>query len=180
MSQDHKQSTEPVVSEPHTGHGGTSFEGSDASVKIVLGSLSIIALTLVITALLTFPIQNVLKTANPPGNLPSPLAPERVIPPAPLLEVHPWDTLPKLREHEEEILNSGGKDDNGHVHIPITQAMDQVISQLKIRPESPAGLTNPGGIGWDYNGSVKTVPPGYQGPQQPATIRGEIRKNAKK
>ncbi|HEX4771670.1 MAG TPA: hypothetical protein VH351_12605 [Bryobacteraceae bacterium] len=177
MSHKHEQHSEHVVTDPHAGHGGTSYEGTDASVKIVLGSLAIIAITLVITALLTFPIQNVLKVANPPGNLPSPLAPERVIPPAPLLEVHPWDTLPKLRAHEDELLN-GGKDQKGQVHIPITRAMDQVVSQLKIRPESPPGLTNSGGYGQDYSGSVKMVPPGYQGPQP--TIQGEIRKNAQK
>jgi hypothetical protein len=176
MSHEHEHTAKPVVTEPHLGHGGTSFEGTDASVKIVLGSLGIIALTLFVTALLTFPIQNTLKTVNPPGKLPSPLAPDRVIPPAPLIEVHPWDTLPKLRAHEEEILSAGGKDQKGQVHLPITQAMDQVVSQLKIRPESPAGLTNSGGFGHEFSGSVKNVPPGYQ----PPTIQGEIRKNAQK
>jgi hypothetical protein len=181
MIHDPKHPPAVVVTEPHTGHGGTSFENSDASVKIVLGSLAVIAVTLVITALLTFPIQNVLKTVNPPGNLPSPLSPERVIPPAPLLEVHPWDDLPKLRAHEDEVLNSGGTDANGHAHIPITQAMDGVISQLKIRPGAPQGLANPGGLGWDFGSSVSKVPPGYQGPAaQGPTIKGEIRKNAQK
>lgn len=167
---------EPVHSEAHHGHEGTSYEGTDASVRIVLGSLGIIAVTLVITAILTFPIQNLLKKANPPGNLPSPLAPERIIPPAPLIEVHPWDTLPRLRAHEEEVLSSSGTDANGHVHIAIADAMDQVISQLKIRPGSPAGLTTPGGNSGDYSGTVKAVPPGYQGQPGP-TISGEIRKN---
>jgi hypothetical protein len=181
MSHDPKHPPEVVVTDPHAGHAGTSYEGTDASVKMVLGSLAVIGVILFITALLTFPIQNILKTVNPTGNLPSPLAPARVIPPLPLLEVHPWDDFPKLRAHEDEVLNSGGKDATGHVHIPITQAMDNVVSQLKIRPEAPKGLTVPGGQGWDFASSVNNLPPGYQTPaQQKATIQGEIRKNAQK
>src|SRR5439155_4092149 len=118
---------QPVHSEPHAGHEGTTYEGTDASVGIVVGSLAVIALTLVITAVVTLPIQNILKRANPPGELPSPLAPSRVVPPAPVLEVHPWETFPDLRAHEDEILNSVGKDVAGHTHVPIEGAMDAVI-----------------------------------------------------
>jgi hypothetical protein len=163
-----------VHSEPHAGHGGTTYEGTDASVKVIIGSLAVIALTLVITAVITLPIQNILKQANPPGELPSPLAPDRVIPPLPVLQVHPWETFPDLRAHEDEVLNSSGKDENGHFHIPIDQAVDSVVSQLKIRPSAPQGLTVPGGQGRDFAGSLSAMPPAYQKP----TIRGEIRKNA--
>ena len=112
--------------QPHgTGHGvvdehpDTTFEGSDASVGMVIGSLAVIALTLVITAIVTFPIQNLLKTANPLGNLPSPLAPERIVPPAPRIEVHPWEVLPELRKHEQAVLSSSGNNTLGQAHIPI-------------------------------------------------------------
>jgi hypothetical protein len=164
----------PVHSEPHAGHEGTTYEGTDASVGIIVGSLAIIALTLAITAVVVLPIQNLLKHANPPGELPSPLAPGRVVPPAPVLEVHPWETFPDLRAHEDEILNSVGKDVAGHTHVPIEGAMDAVVSKLNVRANAPQGLTVPGGQGRDFAGSLSSLPPPYQ----PPTIRGEIRKNA--
>lgn len=169
----------PVESHPHTGaHSDTSFEGSDASVKMVLGSLGIIALTLVITAIITLPIENILKEANPTGNLPSPIAPARVLAPTPRLQVHPWNTFPELRAHEDSVLFSTGTDAGGHTRIPIAQAIDTVASQLKIRPASPEGLTVPGGQGRDFAGSVNRMPASYLTPipQQPAMIQGEIRK----
>lgn len=175
----------PVHSEPHSGaHSGTTFEGTDASVKIVLGSLAIIALTLVITAIITLPIENILKTANPTGNLPSPLSPARVIPQAPVLQVAPWNSFPELRAHEDKVLLSSGTDAQGHTHIPISQAMSSVVTQLKIRPEAPQGVMVPGGQGRDFAGSLKAMPAPYQNAvseQAPAAmIQGEIRKQGAK
>jgi hypothetical protein len=164
----------PKPTAPHGGHEGTSFEGVDASVRMVIWSLLIIVGTLVVTMIITIPIQKTLRDATPVGNLPSPLAPSRVVPQGPLLEVHPWDTLPQLREHENEVLNGYGKDAEGHVHIPIDRAMDAVVSHLTIRPDAPSGLTTPGGLGRDFAGSINNMPPPYQRPQ----IQGEIRKNA--
>jgi hypothetical protein len=157
---------------------------------MVVGSLAVIALTLVITAIVTFPIDNLLKQANPPGHLPSPLSPERVIPAKPRLEVHPWNSLPELRAHEQEVLNSSGKDAAGHTHISIDQAIDQVALQLPVRANAGPGLTVPGGQGLDFANSLSAMPAPYQAilqqaAQQPAagkpglTIQGEIRKNAK-
>ena len=178
-------------------HTGTTFEGTDASVGMVVGSLGVIALTLVITAIITFPIQNLLKTANPIGNLPSPLSPERVIPPAPRIEVHPWEVLPELRKHEQAVLTSSGNNTLGQTHIPISEALEQVASKLPTRPDAAPGLTVPGGQGRDFAGSLSGMPAPYQAIEQQAaaqqagaaaqaagkktgpTIQGEIRKNAK-
>jgi hypothetical protein len=171
----------PVEAEPVAGHADTTFEGTDASVKIIIGSLLVIALTLVITGLIVLPIQNVLKTANPPGQLPSPLAPARVIPPAPVLQVHPWETFPDLLAEQEKQLNSYGKDPDGHVHVPIQQAMTAVLPTLKAQPNAPEGITIPGGQGRDFAKGLSAMPPAYQQMQpQVPTIQGEIRKNAKK
>lgn len=167
-------SHEPKHSEPHSGHGGTSFEGVDASVKMVIYSLAIIALTLVVTLAITVPIQKELRHATPEGELPSPLTPARVVPPKPQLQVHPWEELPELRHHADEVLNSGGKDGDGRVHVPITQAMDNVVSRLTVAPNAAVGITTPGGQGRDFSGSVNAMPPEYRQPQ----ISGEIRKNA--
>lgn len=165
---------EPVETEPHTGHGGTAYEANDASVKMVLYSLAIIAGTLVFVFALTVFIEKYLQEAHPPGQLPSPLAPARIIPPEPRLQVHPWETLPDVRAHEDQVLNSSGKDAEGHMHIPIDRAMDAVVSRLNIAPNAPPGITTPGGAGRDFSGSVNAMPPAYRVPQ----IQGEIQKRA--
>jgi hypothetical protein len=134
---------------PAHGHvtGATRFEESDASAKMVISSLSIIALVLVGSFALTIGIQKYLEKINPVGDLPSPLAPARVLPPDPQIEVHPWDYLPQLRAHEDQELNSAGRDANGRTHVPIASAMDAVLPSLKIKPGAPAGITTPGGEG---------------------------------
>lgn len=155
-------------------HEATKFESTDAPPRVIVGSLAIITGTLVIAFALTIGIQKYLYDTNPQGNLPSPLAPARVVPPNPQLEVHPAETLPALRAHEEQVLNSEGRDANGNFHIPIDRAMDSVVSRLKMRPDAMPGITTPGGEGREFSGSVTTMPEPYRGPR----IRGEIRKHA--
>jgi hypothetical protein len=162
-------------SEPHSGHGGTSFEGVDASVKMVIYSLATIALTLVVTLAITLPIHRAFRDTTPLGEPASPLAPARVVPPEPQLQVHPWEELPELRQHSNQILSNGGKDRDGRDHIPIDQAMDRVVPQLPIGGNAAVGITTPGGQGRSFAGSVNAMPPPYK--QQPQ-ISGEIRKNA--
>lgn len=164
----------PKHSEPHHGHGGTSFEGTDASVKMVIFSMLIIAVTLAVTLAITVPIQRKLHDSTPVGELPSPLAPARVVPPNPQLQVHPWEELPELRAQWDKVLSSGGKDADGRVHVPIDQAMDSVVSHLTIAPNAAVGLTTPGGQGRDFSRSVNAMPPQYRQPE----IQGVIRKNA--
>lgn len=164
----------PVRTEPHVGHGGTKFEGSDASLKLVIYSLAIIAGTLLVVFAVTVGLQKHLYETHPAGELPSPLAPGRVVPPSPQLWVHPWEELPDLRAHEDQLLNSSGKDAEGHFHIPINQAMDAVVSRLPIGPNASIGITTPGGEGRDFSGSVNAMPSPYQTPQ----IKGEIHKRA--
>jgi len=167
-------SHEPVETEPHVGHGGTSFEAVDASIKMVIYSLAIIAGTLLIVFAITIGLQKHLQNTTPLGEPPSPLGPARVVPPGPQLQVHPWETLPDVRAHEDQVLNGSAKDAEGHVHIPIDRAMDAVLSRLNISPDAPPGITTPGGEGRDFAGSVNAMPPGYRKPQ----IQGEIRKHA--
>jgi hypothetical protein len=164
----------PKASEPVTGHEGTSFENLDAKAGLVIWSLAIIGGTLVIVFALTIGIQKMLQDRNPPGALPSPLAPERVLAPAPQLQVHPWEELPEMRAQEEQLLNSYGKYKDGRFHIPINVAMNTVLPQLKIAPNAPQGITTPGGEGRDFSRSVNDMPPAYRRPE----IRGEIRKHA--
>ena len=164
----------PKHSEPVEGHSGTSFENLDARAGLVIWSLALIAGTLVIVFIMTVGIQKLLEKNNPPGQPDSPLAPARTVPPNPQLQVHPWEELPDLRQHEEQVLNGYSRDADGRVHIPIERAMDAVVSRLPIRPDPPQGLTTPGGEGRDFSGSVGSMPAPYRRPQ----IQGEIRKNA--
>jgi hypothetical protein len=129
---------------------------------------------LVLVGALTIGVQKYLLVSNPVGNVPSPLAPARVLPPEPHLQVRPWEALPELRAREDKILNSTGKDENGHFHIPIGQAMDAVLKQLPIRPDSPQGITTSGGGGREFSGSLDAMPEAYRGPR----IKGEIHRHA--
>ncbi|MBV8553085.1 MAG: hypothetical protein JOY54_17450 [Acidobacteriaceae bacterium] len=156
------------------GHEHTSFEDVDARAGLVIWSLAIIGGTLVVVFALTIGIQKILTAEHPPGQLPSPLAPERVLAPAPQLQVHPWEELPEMRAHEDQMLNSYGKYQDGRFHVPINVAMEAVLPRLKIAPDAPKGITTPGGGGRDFSGSIHEMPAPYQRPQ----IQGEIQKNA--
>ncbi len=169
-------SERPPETQAIVGHGGTAFEGVDASVKAVILSLVVIALILVVSFAITIPIQKTMDKANPTGSYPTALKVGRVLPPEPRLEVHPWDYYPDLLVQQEKVLNSAGKNQNGTFHIPVDQAIGDLAGKLSIRPDAPPGLTIPGGQGRDFAGSLANMPPGYQPP--PPTIQGEIRKNA--
>jgi len=168
----------PVVSHPHAGHEGTAFEEVDARAGIVIGSLAVIGGTLVFVFALTLVIHSLLIKMNPQGSLPSPIAPERVLPPQPTLEVHPWDILPDLRAHEDEVLGGFGKDAQGRTHIPIDRAMDAEVSRLNIAPGAPTGIRTPGGDASDSSGGSTSKPVGTAAQPRPQ-IQGEIRKNAR-
>jgi hypothetical protein len=182
MSQEHKaihlgpRPGEPKPSEPHAGHGGTKFEGVDARPRLVIWSLAIIIMMLVIVGGATIGVQKFLYDANPQGQYPSPLSPTRVLPPEPQLQVHPWEELPELRAHEDKVLSGSGRDPAGHFHIPINSAMDAVIPRLHLRPDTPSGITTPGGEGRAFSGAINAMPAPYQRPR----IQGEIHKRAQK
>ena len=159
---------------------GVHFEVGDASVKLVINSLVIIVAVLFVTLAITIGIQKYLEAKNTAGVSNNARAPERIIPPAPRLQVHPWERLPVLRAHEDEILNGYGKDADGHIHIPIDHAMDLVLGRLQIRPEAPPGLRIPGGNSYDFTGSVNTYPPSYQAPAAVPgePLKGKVEKSA--
>ncbi len=179
---DPSEKSNDLVHPPHTfdsvpvlgADGETAYEGSDAPPKVVIWSLGIVALLAFFGFVLILGMEAILKPMHPTGDLPSPLSPARVVPPAPQLEVHPWDDVPAMRAHEKDVLNLSGKDKDGHFHVPISQAMGLVVSRLNVRPDAPQGLTTPGGTGEEFSHSLADMPAPYQRPQ----IQGEIRKNA--
>ena len=166
---------EPKHSEPVLGHHGTNFENVDAKPGMVLWSLGAIGATLVIVFAFTIFMQATLKKDHPLGELPSPISPARVLAPAPQLQVRPWEELPDVRAHENEVLNSSGTDKDGHVHIPINQAMDTVVPRLTIASGAPRGIRTPGGEGRNFSGHLSDMPEPYH----PTVIQGEIQKNAR-
>lgn len=165
----------PKHTEPVEGHGGTNYENVDARPSLIIWSLGVIVGTVLIVFAMTLAFHKMLEKGNPIGELPSPLAPGRVLAPAPQLQVHPWEEVPDMRAHEDEVLNSSGKDANGRIHVPIDKAMDTVVSHLSIQSNAPRGIVTPGGEGRAFAGSVNEMPPAYR---QVPQIQGEIRKHA--
>ena len=169
MSEEH-----PVpLSEPIIGHGGTNYEGRDVKPGIVIWSLIIVASLAVAAFLLMVGVQKYIEANHPAGASISALAPDRVIPPAPQLQVHPWEDFPDMRAAEDKELATTGRDKAGRMHIPIDNAMTEVLSRLKIEPNAPRGLTTPGGQGIEYSHSLGET----SGNERPE-IKGEIHKNA--
>jgi hypothetical protein len=165
----------PRRTEPVEGHGGTNYENLDAQPSLILWSLGVIVGIVAIVFAMTIGFQKVLEQGHSTGELPSPLAPARVLAPAPQLQVHPWEEVPDMRAHEDEVLNTSGKDAAGRMHVPIDKAMDAVVSHVVIQANAPRGIYTPGGEGRAFAGSVSDMPPAYrQAPQ----IQGEIRKHA--
>lgn len=152
------------------------YEPTDTNVKGAVGLLSGIFGGLLVTLAIAYFIQAGMTKSYDPGKPNSRLAPGRVVPTGPVLEVHPWDTLPELRKQESKRLNEYGRDANGDIHIPVDQAMNLMLKQLPVRANSPVGITTPGGEGRTFSGSTSDMPPSYQRPQ----IQGEIEKNAQK
>ncbi len=175
MSELERQPTTSVPVMSADGHIG--FEGTDAPAKIVVVSLLIVAALATAGFVLMFGFDKMLEAENPKSALLSPLAPERVVPPAPQLEQLPWLDLPQMRAHEDSVLGMSGKDDKGRNHIPIDKAMDLVPSRLTFAQNAPAGITTPGGQGATFSHGLADMPPAYQHSQ--VAIQGEIQKNAK-
>ncbi len=180
MSESHGKSNDLVHSEvppeshPVVGHGGTAYESVDVTPPTVIWSLAIIALLVVVGFILMFGVQKIFEKTHPPGELASPLSPGRIVPPSPQLQVHPWEDLPAMRAHENEVLESSGKDKLGNFHVPITAAMDAVVARLKISPDAPQGIAGQSGVGREFGRSLSDLPAPYRRP----AIQGEVRKNA--
>jgi hypothetical protein len=166
-------------SKPVMGSDGTGFEGSDAPAKVVVYSLAIVGVLATCAFALMFGYDKFLESQHPPTSLPSPLAKERILAPAPQIERLPWLDLPELRAHEKEVLNSSGKDRLGNMHIPIDKAIDLMAAKLDTNPNAPVGLTTPGGQGPIFSHGLADMPAAYQQSQSQAVIQGEIHKNAK-
>jgi hypothetical protein len=163
----------PVHSEPVMGHDGTNYEGTDARAGIIVWSLIIVAGLAAAGFALMVGVQRYFEVAHPPGEMASPLEPERIIPPAPQVQIHPWEDLPEMRAEEAKELAATGRDKAGRMHIPIENAINDVVPRLTIAPNAPRGIYTPGGQGREYSHPLTPA----QGNERPE-IQGEVRKNA--
>jgi hypothetical protein len=172
MSEEHGHSVSE--SDPIVGHGGTAYEGNDVKAGVVIWSLLIVAGLAVTGFVLMLGVQKYFEVSHPAGELASPLAPDRIIPQSPQLQIHPWEDLPEMRAAEVKALETTGRDQAGRMHIPIESAMSEVLTRLKVDPNAPHGLTTPGGQGREYSHALHETPGGNVHPQ----IEGAIQKNA--
>ena len=122
--------------------------------------------------LLMLGVQRYFQDNHPIGASQSALAPDRVIPPSPQVQVHPWEDLPEMHETEQKGLAASGRDQAGRMHVPIDDAIADVVSRLKVDPNAPRGLYTPGGQGREFSHPLAQT----QGNERPM-IQGEIHKN---
>ncbi len=155
--------TDPCIRIRMPAMHGTNYEGTDASVKIVLGSLVIIAVTLVFLSRSRYRF-TVLKDANPPGNFRVRLLPRASFRRQPLLKCIPGRIPGSAAHSKKRNCNSTGRTPDGHVHIPIDSAMDAVVSQLNITADAPPGYHGAGRTRPRFRGQLASMPPAYQTP----------------
>lgn len=158
--------------------GETGFEGTDAPARVVIVSLGIVAALATFCFALIFGYDKFLESTHSTGELPSPLSPARVVPPAPQIQRLPWMDLPQLRAHEQQMLHFSGKDAAGQTHVPINEAMATVMARINEKPDAPQGLTTPGGQSRIFSHSLAEMPAAYQRPQIQGVIQGDSSKNA--
>ncbi|HXX43725.1 MAG TPA: hypothetical protein VEJ38_03280 [Candidatus Acidoferrales bacterium] len=125
---------------------GPGYEVRDANVHALLQFAFWMAVVLAVTMVAMKWTFDYLKKAEPLGATSSPLVKEgeRVMPPAPLLQVHPHQELEDYCAAEQKAVNSYGwvSKEAGVAHIPVDRAMDLVLVHgLPTRPanEAPAG-----------------------------------------
>ena len=130
-----------------THDAGPRHETRDASIRglVVFGLTLFVSLILVlVVAAKLFRYFATAQSLGPPA---SPFANARVLPPAPRLQTGPRQDLQRLKQSQQELLNSYGWVDKnaGVVRIPIDRAMDLLLQRgLPVRtaggnPEKPAG-----------------------------------------
>lgn len=127
-------------------NGAAGYEHREVSIKLIVGSILVLAICVVVTCALMVLMFNVLHATT--GRQPrlSNMARPSEVPPEPRITAFPAVQLQNLRRHEEQILGTYGVDpQSGAVHIPIDKAMDLLLQR---------GLQNAGG---------KLPPPAPQG-----------------
>jgi len=130
----------------HSNHPVVGHDHTEANVRIIIETVIGLVISVVIVCLIVWGVYNLFKMqTNKTGTRVSGMAAPPFLPPAPHLEVHPYEELRGLRAHEDDVLNHYRWVDKskGIVHIPIDKAMDEVVSQLPQRPSGQGGQNAP-------------------------------------
>jgi len=118
-------------------NGPAGYEHREVSIKVIVGSLVILALCVAVSCILMVVMFRVLHATTGRQPALTNLTRPGMVPPEPRLQVQPALQLENLRRHENEVLGTYGMDaQTGAVHIPIDKAMDLLLQR---------GLQNAGG-----------------------------------
>lgn len=118
------------MSDERTSHGG--YERSDLNVHIIfLSAMALAALMLVSIVGLWWVFVNFRGGTGMTLGAPPPPPGSAAIPPEPRLEVDPVEEWRRLRDTQNDILNSYGWSDESHrtLHIPIEKAMELLVQR---------------------------------------------------
>jgi hypothetical protein len=125
------------LNSPQTNPG---YEKRDVNARAISYSI-LLLLAIVVVSLVTmrwlFDYFSATQTLGPTA---SPFTDVRQLPPEPRLQVQPVEDLNKVRQEQENMLNSYGWTDRatGKVRIPIDRAMDMIIERgLPTRSNTP-------------------------------------------
>jgi hypothetical protein len=124
----------------HIAHNGSGHEHREASPRLIVETVIGLVISVVIVCAIVFGVFTIFKVQTRNEDRVSAMSGPNQLPPGPHLEVHPAEELKALRTHEDEVLNSYRWVDkaSGTVHITIDKAMDEVVNQLPMRPQSQA------------------------------------------
>ncbi len=116
----------------HTVHhspNGAGHEQSEVSVRLIVVSLGFLAVSTFLICLLVVGIFRYFYDVDRTGEAAKQFQP--VIPPAPRIEVAPYEELQRLRVQEDHILNSYAWVDQkaGTVRVPIDRAIDLLAAK---------------------------------------------------
>src|SRR5690348_12384005 len=117
--------------------GSAGYEHREASIRMIVGSIIILAVCVVVTCALMLAMFKVLHATTGRGERLSDLASPSMLAPEPRGGDKPWVQRQRLRNHETQVLSGYGVDpQGGTIHIPIDRAMDLLMQR---------GLQNAGG-----------------------------------
>lgn len=112
----------------YTPGSSSGYEHREASIKLIVGSLVVLAICVVITCALTVLMFRVLRATTGQASRLSNISHAAEIPPEPRLQVDGWVQLENLRKHENQVLGTYGIDaETSTIHIPIDKAMDVLL-----------------------------------------------------
>jgi hypothetical protein len=125
------------VNLPETNPG---YEKRDVNARGILYFVIVLFLLLVASLVSMRSLFGYFSATQPLGPPASPFTTVRALPPEPRLQVQPVEDLNRVRQGQEDLLDSYGWVDrvNGKVRIPIDRAMELVIERgLPARQNAP-------------------------------------------